>query len=116
LKSTNQFLNMKNKIVYPALMVLGLLFGTLSSKAQTTTPLAASSPTTELSTSSSNLMASNVETKTNFSEKTIVKKQKASKPTKKEWEDRTLVGKILIIIGGVLFAAICVMYGTVSVG
>jgi len=109
---------MKNKFLYPTLMVIGLAFGSLSSKAQTTAPLATSAPTTELNSANNNLMASNVEPASVNPENLItkVKNQKANKPMKKQWGERTLAGKVLIITGGVLFALICIAYGTVSVG
>jgi len=108
---------MKNKIIYPVLMVLGLAFGSLFTKVQTTAPLSISTPTTDLNASTNNLMASKVVPTSGNSENLItkVKKQKANKPMQKEWDDRTLLGKILIITGGVIFATICVMFGTVRV-
>jgi len=108
---------MKNKLILIVLMVLGLTFGALTSKAQSTPTPSPTSQTAELNAPTDELLASTVETKTTVSDNpTVTEKQKPLKPKKKDWEDRTLLGKILIVTGAAIFVVICVLYGTVSVG
>jgi hypothetical protein len=109
---------MKNKFILPALMFIGFTFGTMVSNAQSNSTDSKATNSTEISTPSTELLASNVEPKSSVAENTSteVKKQKATKPMKKDWDDRTLMGKILIITGGIIFGIICLLYGTVTVG
>ncbi len=108
---------MKKQITLTVLMFLGLTFGTIESKAQTTSTPSKTPQTTELSAPTNNLMASAVESKVTVTEKSSVNaKQKPNKTSKKDWEDRSLAGKILIVTAGAIFVVLCIMYGTVTVG
>ena len=109
---------MKINIILPVLMVLGLTFGATASKARSTSSHSKTSETTELSTATNNLTASTVESKSTLTENSsvVTKTQKPHHPKKKDWEERTLVGKILIVTGTAIFVVLCIMFGTVSVG
>lgn len=98
-------------------MFLGLTFASYGSKAQTNSTSSPTSQTEEVSAKTDNLLASAVETTTTFSDNSsVIKKSQNPRHPKKEWQDRTLGGKILVVVGGTFFVILCLMFGTVSVG
>jgi hypothetical protein len=93
-----------------ALFLFGLTF---ASHANTTVEISTPFQTTETSVSDNG--SNTTVAQTNSSDESSFDAKKKKK-RKKSFRDRSLAGKILIIVGVAVFAVLCLLFGTVSIG
>ena len=116
------------KITCIVLFLCGL---TVASNAQNSSETEIASANTEAKVLNNDLSASVVGTQTrasilenNLSVSTVgaastVTKDaplKTSQKKWKKWKDKTIAGKVLVVVGGTVFIVLCLLFGTVSVG
>lgn len=98
------------KITLIALFLFGTTF---ASYANTGLEIATIVQNTEASVLDNNLNASTVDNTISSDDSALNSKNKKKK---KKFKDRSIAGKVLIIGGIAVFAVLCILYGTVSIG